>query len=163
MWHAPVLTRGLSAGPRRSRAAGSARFVGEPDAYRWRHDSTLRRACAGCAAAAAPGPPSPPPGRAGRRTLVNRNFRAEAPNRLWVVDITYVPITAGGFAYAAFVIDAFSRLRRQITAAGTAAPKKRLTTPQDQQTGKTESLQNPGRCRMPNQAIQPVARLKMVR
>jgi len=42
--------------------------------------------------------------------LVNRNFRAEAPNRLWVVDITYVPITAGGFAYAAFVIDAFSRL-----------------------------------------------------
>jgi transposase InsO family protein len=27
-----------------------------------------------------------------------------------VVDITYVPLTAGGFAYAAFVIDAFSRL-----------------------------------------------------
>jgi putative transposase len=27
-----------------------------------------------------------------------------------VVDLTYVPITAGGFAYAAFVIDAFSRL-----------------------------------------------------
>jgi putative transposase len=42
--------------------------------------------------------------------LVNRNFHAAAPNRLWVVDITYVPITAGGFAYAAFVIDAFSRM-----------------------------------------------------
>lgn len=42
--------------------------------------------------------------------LVNRNFHAEAPNRLWVVDITYVPITTGGFAYAAFVIDAFSRM-----------------------------------------------------
>ncbi len=42
--------------------------------------------------------------------LVNRNFHAEAPNRLWVVDLTYVPLTAGGFAYAAFVIDAFSRL-----------------------------------------------------
>jgi putative transposase len=42
--------------------------------------------------------------------LVNRNFHAAAPNRLWVVDITYVPITAGGFAYAAFVIDAFSKL-----------------------------------------------------
>lgn len=42
--------------------------------------------------------------------LVNRDFHAAAPNRLWVVDLTYVPITAGGFAYAAFVIDAFSRL-----------------------------------------------------
>jgi putative transposase len=42
--------------------------------------------------------------------LVHRNFLAEAPNRLWVVDLTYVPITAGGFAYTAFVIDAFSRM-----------------------------------------------------
>jgi putative transposase len=42
--------------------------------------------------------------------LVHRDFHAEAPNRLWVVDITYVPITASGFAYAAFVIDAFSRM-----------------------------------------------------
>jgi putative transposase len=42
--------------------------------------------------------------------LVNRDFRAAAPNRLWVVDITYVPLTAGGFAYTAFVIDAFSKM-----------------------------------------------------
>jgi len=42
--------------------------------------------------------------------LVNRSFTAEAPNRLWVVDITYVPLAAGGFAYTAFVIDAFSRM-----------------------------------------------------
>ena len=42
--------------------------------------------------------------------LVNRDFHAGAPNRLWVVDITYVPLTAGGFAYAAFVIDVFSRM-----------------------------------------------------
>jgi putative transposase len=42
--------------------------------------------------------------------LVRRNFGAPAPNRLWVVDITYVPLQRGGFAYAAFVIDAFSRL-----------------------------------------------------
>lgn len=42
--------------------------------------------------------------------LVNRDFHAAAPNRLRVVDITYVPITAGGFAYAAFVIDAFSKM-----------------------------------------------------
>jgi len=42
--------------------------------------------------------------------LVKRDFAAAAPNRLWVVDITYVPLERGGFAYAAFVIDAFSRL-----------------------------------------------------
>jgi putative transposase len=42
--------------------------------------------------------------------LVNRDFAAAAPNRLWVVDITYVPVTGGGFAYAALVIDAFSRM-----------------------------------------------------
>lgn len=42
--------------------------------------------------------------------LVNRDFHAAAPNRLWVVDITYVPITTGGFGYTAFVIDVFSRM-----------------------------------------------------
>jgi len=42
--------------------------------------------------------------------LVNRDFRAAAPNRLWVVDITYVAVWSGGFAYVAFVIDAFSRM-----------------------------------------------------
>jgi putative transposase len=42
--------------------------------------------------------------------LVRRDFHPVAPNRLWVVDITYVPLVPGGFAYAAFVIDAFSRL-----------------------------------------------------
>jgi putative transposase len=42
--------------------------------------------------------------------LVNRGFRAPAPNRLWVVDITYVPVWSGGFAYVAFVIDVFSRM-----------------------------------------------------
>jgi putative transposase len=40
--------------------------------------------------------------------LVRRNFKAPAPNRLWVNDLTYVPIWSG-FAYTAFVIDAFSR------------------------------------------------------
>jgi putative transposase len=42
--------------------------------------------------------------------LVRRNFAASAPNQLWVVDITYIPLERGGFAYAALVIDAFSRL-----------------------------------------------------
>ena len=40
--------------------------------------------------------------------LVDRQFHASAPNELWVADITYVA-TWSGFAYAAFVIDVFSR------------------------------------------------------
>ncbi len=40
--------------------------------------------------------------------LVERIFAAPAPNRLWVADLTYV-WTWSGFAYTAFVIDAFSR------------------------------------------------------
>ena len=41
--------------------------------------------------------------------LVERNFAAPAPNRLWVTDLTYVA-TWAGFCYVAFVIDAFSRM-----------------------------------------------------
>jgi putative transposase len=41
--------------------------------------------------------------------LVERNFTADAPNRLWVSDLTYV-WTIQGFCYVAFVIDAFSRM-----------------------------------------------------
>lgn len=40
--------------------------------------------------------------------LVKRQFKAPAPNRLWVADITYVR-TRQGFAYTAFVTDVFSR------------------------------------------------------
>jgi transposase, IS30 family len=40
--------------------------------------------------------------------LVERNFTAEAPDRLWVADITYIP-TWSGFLYLAVVLDAFSR------------------------------------------------------
>ena len=39
---------------------------------------------------------------------VNRQFRAPAPNMLWVSDFTYVA-TWGGFVYVAFVIDVFAR------------------------------------------------------
>jgi len=39
---------------------------------------------------------------------VNRQFRAPAPNRLWVSDFTYVA-TWKGFVYVAFIIDAFAR------------------------------------------------------
>jgi len=40
--------------------------------------------------------------------LVERNFTADGPNRLWVADLTYVA-TWIGFVYVAFVIDVFSR------------------------------------------------------
>ena len=40
--------------------------------------------------------------------LVERNFRAPAPNMLWVADLTYVA-TWSGFVYVAFVMDVFSR------------------------------------------------------
>ena len=40
--------------------------------------------------------------------LVQRQFTAEAPDRLWVADITYVP-TRAGFLYLAVVVDVFSR------------------------------------------------------
>lgn len=40
--------------------------------------------------------------------LVARPFRAEAPDRIWCADITYLPL-ARGFAYLAVVLDVFSR------------------------------------------------------
>jgi putative transposase len=40
--------------------------------------------------------------------LVQRDFTADEPNRLWVVDYTYVP-TWSGMAFTAFVSDVFSR------------------------------------------------------
>ena len=43
-----------------------------------------------------------------RPDLVNRDFTASAPHRLWVADITYVR-TLSGFAYTAFITDVYSR------------------------------------------------------
>jgi putative transposase len=40
--------------------------------------------------------------------LVRRDFTAEAPNRLWVADLTYVK-THAGWVYVAFIIDVHSR------------------------------------------------------
>jgi putative transposase len=40
--------------------------------------------------------------------LVDRNFKAEGRDRLWVADITYIP-TWAGFLYLAVVVDAWSR------------------------------------------------------
>jgi putative transposase len=51
---------------------------------------------------AEPAAPRPP-------DLVQRRFTAPAPNRLWVADLTYLR-TWSGCCYAAFVIDAYSRM-----------------------------------------------------
>lgn len=51
------------------------------------------------------------PGNEDRRPadLVDRDFRAPAPNQLWVTDITDIELADDRFCYAAFVTDAFSR------------------------------------------------------
>jgi len=41
--------------------------------------------------------------------LVKRNFTADRPNQLWVLDFTYVQ-TLAGWVYVAFAIDVFSRM-----------------------------------------------------
>jgi putative transposase len=51
---------------------------------------------------------TPDPKAARRPDLVERNFSATAPNRLWVGDFTYLR-SWEGVSYFAFVIDAFSR------------------------------------------------------
>jgi putative transposase len=48
------------------------------------------------------------PGAQRAPDLVNRDFSADRPNRLWVADITYIH-TWAGFLYLAVVLDAFSR------------------------------------------------------
>ena len=41
--------------------------------------------------------------------LVDRKFTADAPNELWVTDLTYVP-TWSGMAYVSFITDVYSRM-----------------------------------------------------
>ncbi len=48
------------------------------------------------------------PGACPAPDLVQRDFSAEAPNRLWVADITYIA-TWTGWLYLAVVVDAWSR------------------------------------------------------
>ena len=52
---------------------------------------------------------------------VNRQFRAPAPNTLWVSDFTYVS-TWAGFVYVAFVIDAFANHTVGWRVSGSARP-----------------------------------------
>ncbi len=48
------------------------------------------------------------PKRQAAPNVLNQDFRADAPNRKWVADITYLP-TATGWVYLAAVLDLFSR------------------------------------------------------
>lgn len=58
----------------------------------------------------AKGPRTTVPGPVADRPadLVDRQFHSDAPNTLWVADITYIR-TFAGWVYAAFVLDLFSR------------------------------------------------------
>ncbi len=51
----------------------------------------------------------PDPEAARPADLVRRDFTAQAPNRLWVTDLTVAP-TRTGAAYVCLIVDAFSRL-----------------------------------------------------
>lgn len=51
----------------------------------------------------------PDPGARRRPDLVERDFTAQVPNRLWVADLSYLRCWEG-VVYFAFVIDAFSRM-----------------------------------------------------
>jgi putative transposase len=62
----------------------------------------------GCHRRKGPSSPRRPPGASPAPDLVQRNFTAAAPDRLWVADITYVP-TWAGFLYLAVVLDVHSR------------------------------------------------------
>jgi putative transposase len=90
MWAA--LTReGIAAG--RDRIARIMRAAGLAGVRRERRTTTTR----------------PGPARPSTDDLVDRDFAAPAPDRLWVADITYVPLARGGFCYTAFVTDVFAR------------------------------------------------------
>jgi len=88
--HAELIDEGIHVGRKRverlMKAAGIAGVSRRKGARTTFRDDRVRPAC----------------------DLVDRNFHAEGPNRLWVADITYVP-TWAGFLYLAVVLDAFSR------------------------------------------------------
>jgi len=76
----------------RKRVARLLRLAGLQGCHRRKGPAAPRRT---------PGPPPAP-------DLVQRQFTAAAPDRLWVADITYIP-TWQGWLYLAIVMDLFSR------------------------------------------------------
>lgn len=87
------LTMGLGLPVNLKRVARLMREAGIQGLYRRRHR--------GCTVRDPSGKPS--------SDLVNRNFTAGEPNRLWITDITEHP-TGEGTVYCAAVMDAYSRL-----------------------------------------------------
>ena len=88
--HAELADRGVHVG--RKRVARLMKEAGLVGVSRRKKAFTTRRDPAGL--------PAP--------DLVDRDFRADAPNQLWVADITYVP-TWAGFLFLAVVLDVWSR------------------------------------------------------
>ena len=88
--HADLLAEGVAIG--RNRVARLMRRAGLEGVSRRKWIRTTRR----------------DPAQRPAPDLVQRNFTADAPDRLWVADITYVP-TWEGFLYLAVVMDAWSR------------------------------------------------------
>ena len=89
MWHA-MRRAGFAIG--REQTGRLMRLAGIHGTHRGRKPVTTR--------------PSPRPDT--RPDLVNRDFTADRPNRLWIADITYVR-TLSGFVHTAFVTDMYSR------------------------------------------------------
>ena len=87
--HAELAAQGIHIG--RKRVARLMRTAGLQGVSRRKFRTTVRDATAR---------PAP--------DLVDRQFSAAEPDRLWVADITYVP-TWAGFLYLAVVLDAWSR------------------------------------------------------
>ena len=88
--HAELAAAGIRVGRKRvARLMGAAGVVGV-SRRRWIATTTRSNA-------ARPAP-----------DLVQRVFRADGPNRLWVADATYIP-TWAGFLFLAIVLDVFSR------------------------------------------------------
>ena len=85
-------------------ADGAPRAVARCTTQRLMRELGLR----GISRAKGPRTTIPGAGPETRPDLVERHFAAEAPDRLWVADITYCR-TFAGWVYAAFVIDVFSR------------------------------------------------------
>ncbi len=90
MIHAELADRGIHVGRKRvarlMKAAGLQGVTRRKKAWTTKRDVNLR--------------PAP--------DLVDRRFKADGPNKLWVADITYIP-TWAGFLYLAVVLDVWSR------------------------------------------------------
>ena len=92
------------------------------------------------------------------RDLVDRNFTAPAPNRLWVADLTYVR-TWSGFVYVAFVIDVYSPHDRRLASVTVVAhrPRARRARASDLVTPTRRRTTSPGSCITPTAGVQYLA------